>query len=118
VSRRVYDGGGLVQEWDDDTRTYRHWDGGVLVEARPYDATEAAALLEAETCTARRGARDSLLSKVDAAIAADLAYLDSAVPILATDRLDRVEAQVGRLTRQSVALLRLVGARLDNTSGT
>jgi len=44
--------------------------------------------------------------------------LDSPTPILATDRLARVETQVTRLTRQTVAMLRLVGARLDDLSGT
>ena len=118
MSRRVYDGGVVVEEWDDDIRTYRRWDDGALVEERPYDEFEVSPLLEAEKCLARETAQSSLLAKVDAAITADLAYLDSAVPILATDRLARVEAQVGRLTRQNVALLRLVGARLDDTSGT
>jgi len=78
VSRRVYDGDAVVAEWDDDTRTYRRWDKGALVEERPYDVAEAAALVEAGRCAARESARDSLLGKVDAAIAADLAYLDSA----------------------------------------
>jgi len=117
VSRRVYDGGAVVAEWDDDTRTYRRWDGDALVEERPYNEAETAPLDEAENCVARESAQVTLLGKVDAAIAADLTYLDSAVPILAIDRLARVEGQVARLTRQTVALLRLVGARLDDTSG-
>ena len=118
MGRRTYDGGSLVAEWDDDTRTHRWVDGDGVWQDRPYDEDEAAPLVKAETDEVRESARESLLGKVDAALAADLAYLDSAVPILVTERLARVEAQVGRLTRQSVALLRLVGARLDDTTGT
>jgi len=118
VSRRVYDGDVVVAEWDDDIRTHRWRDVDGAWQARPYDKAEAKPLLEAEMCSARQATRGSLLAKVDAALAADLAYLDSATPTLATDRLARVEAQTERLTRQTVALLRLVGARLDDTSGT
>ena len=118
MSGRTYDDGQLVQEWDDDTRTYRWMDTDGAWQERPYDEVEAAPLAEADAADTRTAARESLLGKVDAALAADLAYLDSAAPILATERLARVEAQVGRLTRQAVALLRLVGARLDDTAGT
>jgi len=113
VGARVFDGGAVAQEWDDDTRTYRRWDDGVLVEEREYDEDEAAPLAEAEACEAREEARESLLDKVDAAIEADLAYLDLNPPTTA-----QAVAQVARLTRQTVALLRLVGARLDDTTGT
>lgn len=44
MSRRIYDQGVLVQEWDDVTQTYRRWDGGVLVEERPYTTAEIDAM--------------------------------------------------------------------------
>ena len=78
---------------------------GALVEE-----TEDAA---AETRASREAIRANLLSRIDAAITADLAYLDLDPPTTG-----QVVAQVERLTRQTVALLRLVGNRLDDTTGT
>jgi len=108
VSRRVYAGGQILQEWDDATRTYRDADG-----ERPYTEDEAAPLVQAERVIARESTRATLLARVDAAIVADLDYLDTVPPATASDRLTRVETQVDRLTRQSINLLRLAGERLD-----
>lgn len=62
--------------------------------------------------------RDELFAKLTAALQADLDYLASSVPATAGERLIRVEAQVERLTRQVVSLLRIVGNRLDDVTGT
>jgi len=118
VSRRIWHDGRVVEEWDDAARTYRRYDSaGSLVEERPYTGDEAAALVAAESHTARTLVRNALLAKTDAALQADLTYLDSVVPATGAERLTRVETQVERLTRQVVALLRLVGERLDDTAG-
>lgn len=65
----------------------------------------------AELRRASNGA--ALLDRIDAAITTDLAYLALDPPTTA-----QAVAQVGRLTRQVVSLLRLVGNRLDDTQGT
>ena len=117
MSRRVYDSGRLVEEWDDATRTYRRWVGDALVEERPYTTAEAAPLVAAERDSRQAITRADLLSRIDAALSADLAYLASTAPATAAERLLRLEGQVDRLTRQVVLLLRLVGGRLDDTAG-
>jgi hypothetical protein len=48
----------------------------------------------------------------------DIAYLQSTPPPLPADRILRLEAQVERLTRQVVALMRIVGRDLGSTDGT
>ena len=113
MSRRIYADGALVEEWDDGTRTYRRLAAGEVVEERPYSEDEAAALQQADVDSQRQAARASLLAKVDTALVADLDYLALNPPTTA-----QAVAQVGRLTRQVVALLRLVGNRLDDTTGT
>lgn len=60
----------------------------------------------------------ALLAKIDAAIAADIDYLRTPLPTLPADRVVVLEAQVERLTRQVVALMRLAAGRLDSTQGT
>lgn len=74
--------------------------------------TDEAVDVTAEAIAARNLTRADLLSRVDAALTADLAYLDLATPTTA-----QAVAQVARLTRQVVALLRVVGERLDSTTG-
>lgn len=114
MSRRTWRDGRLVEEWDDNTRTYRRFDpDGALAEERAYTETEAAALVAADESSAREANRATLLAKVDFALAADLNYLELPSPTSA-----QVVAQVERLTRQAVALLRMVGDRLDDTAGT
>ena len=113
MSARTYSGGLLVEEWDDDARTYGWADADGGWQTRAYDEDEAAPLVEADKEDAQESTRASLLEKVDAAIEADLAYLELSPPTTA-----QAVAQVARLTRQTVALLRLVAQRLDDTSGT
>lgn len=59
------------------------------------------------------GNRAALLAKAADAIAADLAYLALTPPTQA-----QVVTQMERLTRQVVALLRMVAGLLDDTNGT
>jgi hypothetical protein len=59
-----------------------------------------------------------LLSRFGPATAVDIAYLQSTPPPLPADRILRLEAQVERLTRQVVALMRIVGRDLGSTDGT
>lgn len=42
MSRRIYDGGVLVEEWDDDTRIYRRYENGAVALARGYTDAEIA----------------------------------------------------------------------------
>lgn len=109
--RHVYRDGQLVETWDDDALTYSWLDPDLGWTSRPYTPDEARYLQRQRT-------RAALLGRLDAAIAIDLAYLDSSTPPTAAERLIRVEAQVEQLTRQVLALLRLVGDRLDDTAGT
>lgn len=116
MSTRTYADGQLVEEWDDLTRTYRRFGDDPL--ERPYTEDEAARLVAAETVAMRAITRADLLSRIDVAIGANLAFLSSEVPATAAERLVRLETQANRLTRQVVLLLRLVGGRLDDTAGT
>ena len=69
MNRQVFENGVLVEEWDDDTRTYTAWNTqGVQTSTRPYTTVEqeqadAAAAAEAEQVekTVRREAREALL---------------------------------------------------------
>lgn len=83
-------------------RTYA---GGRLVEETEDADAEAAAM--------RAITRADLLGRVDAALTADVAYLALDPPTVA-----QAVAQVERLTRQVVLLLRVVGDHLDGTTGT
>lgn len=76
----------------------------------PSEEEVLAAAAAAET---RERNRQILLAKFNAALQADLDYLALNPPTTA-----QAVAQVERLTRQAVALLRLVGERLDDTAGT
>lgn len=83
-------------------RVYR--DGRVSEELEDADAAMR---------SAQEMNRRNLLSRIDSALAADLTYL-----ALASPSTPQVVAQVERLTRQVVVLLRLVGERLNDTAGT
>ena len=63
MSRQVSEGGALVEWWDDDTRTYTRYEGGEVVESRPYTTVEQeqadarqAGVVEASEKQARREA--------------------------------------------------------------
>lgn len=45
MSRRRYDNGQLVEEWDDPAQTYRRFEDGALVETRAYTVAEIAGIL-------------------------------------------------------------------------
>jgi hypothetical protein len=60
MSRKVYDDGQLVEEWDDDTTTYRRFDDGEVVEERPYSVTEAEVVERREAEVVRASAAQAL----------------------------------------------------------
>lgn len=107
MSRKIYDDGSLVEEWDDATVTYRRFDDGALVEERPYTDTEAAGLVEraaeAEREATAQTLRDQLASGVAAiARARDAALEDQArAEALQTQALDAKAATATQ--RQAVA---------------
>lgn len=76
-------------------------------------ATDSVARAAAEREAARQENRRVLLAKVEQALQADLAYLALTNPTQADHA-----AQIKALTRQTVALIRLVGGLLDDVNGT
>lgn len=96
MSRKVYDAGELVEEWDDSTRTFRRFEDGVLVEERSYaDEERAASSIQTNMEILTQAARDGLATNRD--------FLAMTSP---TDA--ETLAQVRSLTRQMGAVVRLV----------
>jgi hypothetical protein len=60
----------------------------------------------------------ALMAKNGDAITADVTFLRTPTPTTAAERIVTLEAQVERLTRQVVALMRIVGRDLGSTEGT
>lgn len=108
MSRRIYQDGVVLEEWDDDTTTYRRHEGdGTLVEERPYTDEEAAPIVaretEAQAETTTQRLRDQLASGVASIIAArDAAVADQTkAEGLRVEALDAAAATVTQ--RQAVA---------------
>jgi cytosine/adenosine deaminase-related metal-dependent hydrolase len=78
MSRKVYDDGQLVEEWDDDTTTYRRFDDGEVVEERPYSVTEAEVVERREAEVVRASAAQALRDQLAAGVASIRAARDAA----------------------------------------
>lgn len=106
MSRKVYDEGVLVEEWDDETRTYRRHDDGKVAE-RAYTAEEAAVPLEraaeADRDAARQRLQDQLAAGVVDILAARKAAQDDSAKAeaLRTQTLDAKASTV--IQQQAVA---------------
>jgi hypothetical protein len=105
----------VVEQWDVVTRIYRRYDGGVLVEERPFTDAENASADEQIADAARRVTQGALLEQARTDLATNQAYLDKVAAGLATT--DDAVAQVAALTRQALGFIRLTvgGPLLDST---
>lgn len=103
------------EQWDGDTRIYRRWQDGQLVEERPFTEAENAAADRQLTDAAREVNRRALVDRVRTALATDQAYLDKVQAGTATNA-DHI-GQVPALTRQTMAIIRLLAGSdlLDQT---
>jgi hypothetical protein len=87
MSRRTYVDGLLVEEWDDDTMTYRRFEDGALVEERPYTAAEADDI----TRRAAEMERESKLQQLRDQLAAGVADILAARAAAEADRVTAEE---------------------------
>ena len=94
------------EEWDTDTRTYRRWGDGQLVEERPFTDVEGACVDEQARDARRATAQAALVDRIRIALASNSAYLDKVTAGTATTA-DHI-AQVPALTRQMQAVIRLI----------
>lgn len=103
MSRKVYDNGQLLEEWDDTTRAYRRYVDGVVAEERPYSPEESSKLDKRDAESQAAESRRALEGDVRAALTTNREYLTSSAPTSA-----QTAAQVAALTRQVNALIQLV----------
>lgn len=108
MSHKVYDGGHLVEEWDDEGRTYRRFsETGELVEERIYTDAESESIrqreAEAEAEAATQRLRDQLAAGVADILAARAAAQDDRAKAESL-RTQALEAKAATVTqRQAVA---------------
>jgi hypothetical protein len=108
--------GSSAEQWDAPTRTYRRFEGGALVEERPFTPAENSWAQTRTVEDARRTNRDQLGARVRTALASNAAYLDKVQAGTATNA-DHI-AQVPALARQMQGVIRLlVGADLLDQIG-
>ena len=124
MSAQVYADGVLIEEWDDDTRTYTDHRTG---SSRPYTADENAQADQAAaaaTLAANEAAlRDGLAAAIDAALTRQAAYqaiIDTPNATIKTNPAPYIvdlARQGKRSERALIRLIRLVGG-LTTTAGT
>ena len=124
MSNYVYDNGQLVEEWDDDARTYTDHHTG---ESRPYTADENAQADQAAaaaTLAANEAAlRDGLQAAIDAALTRQAAYQaiidtpNSTIKSNPAPYIVDLARQGKRSERALIRLARLVGG-LTGTADT
>lgn len=104
MSRKIYDGGTLVEEWDDESRTYRRCEGGEFVEERPYTDAEATALVEREIEAQRRTVRSSLEDSARNALTVNRDDITEAAAIRA-DALEIADSPATTLTNAQIVVV-------------
>lgn len=110
--RETYIDGVLRERWDDTTRTYTAWDAsGVQTSTRPYTAAENAAADASAAALAASTNLATLQQRAQNALTNNATYLAIASPTQA-----QAVAQVGKLTRQMNALIRITINQLQDIS--
>lgn len=107
--REVYKDGKLRARWNPSTRVYQAWDAaGVKTEERPFTAEENEEADESAPLRTAEVNAETLEQRLSNAIQANLDYLALTSPTNAQN-----VAQIRLLTRENLALIRMVTQRLE-----